>query len=77
VSADNGVLESESDRVFQDQEDGIIDTGDDADPDAKMKDPDELAKILEDDDESDDGFAPAGESSGKVGNGSEWRDTSK
>jgi hypothetical protein len=76
VSADSGVLESESDRVFSEQEDGIIDTGDDADPDAKMKDPDELARILEDDD-SDDGFAPPGESSAKVGNGSEWRDTSK
>jgi hypothetical protein len=74
VSADNGVLESESDRVFSEQEDGIIDAGDDADPDAKMKDPDELARILEDDD-SDDGFAPSGASN--VGNGSEWRDTSK
>ncbi|EHL02290.1 putative ER lumen protein retaining receptor C28H8.4 [Glarea lozoyensis 74030] len=74
VSADNGVLESESDRVFSEQEDGIIDTEGEADPDAKMKDPDELAKILEDDD-SDDGFAPSGTS--KVGNGSEWRDIGK
>lgn len=76
VSADDGVLESESDRVFQEQEDGIVDTAD-----AKMKDPDELARILEEDDDSDDGVLPnSGESSGAsapVGNGSEWRDGSK
>jgi hypothetical protein len=76
VSADDGLRESESDRVFQEQDDGIIDTADDADPDAKMKDPDELARILEDDD-SDDGVVPLSGTSAKVGNGSEWRDTNK
>ena len=76
VSADEGVLESESDRIFQEQEEGIVDAADDADPDAKMKDPDELARILEDDD-SDDGVLSSGEASGTVGNGSEWRDGSK
>lgn len=77
VSADDGVLESESDRVFQEQEDGIVDTAD-----AKMKDPDELARILEEDDDSEDGLTPhSGESSigaaAPVGNGSEWREGSK
>jgi hypothetical protein len=38
-----------------------------------MKDPDELAKILEDDDDgSDDGILPGEGSS--VGNGVEWRE---
>jgi hypothetical protein len=73
VSADDGVLENESDRVFQEQEDGIINAGD---RDAKMKDPDELARVLEDDD-NDEGALPQSENSGRVGNGSEWRDTSK
>jgi len=79
VSADDGVLESERNRQrgFADQEEGIIDSGldDDNDADAKMKDPDELAKILNDDDDdgSDDGvLKSAGPSD--VGNGSEWRD---
>ncbi|KAG9236438.1 ER lumen protein retaining receptor-domain-containing protein [Amylocarpus encephaloides] len=71
VSADDGVLESESDRVFQEQEEGIVGVGDE-DPDAKMKDPDELARILE-----DDGGHSSGESSVTVGNGSEWRDGRK
>lgn len=40
------------------------------DPDAKMKDPDELARALDDDDEDDPlPAAPSG-----VSNGSEWRD---
>ena len=57
--------------------------GVDVDADAKMRDPDELAKILDDDndeDGSDDGILPAGahesggsSSSSRVGNGSEWR----
>lgn len=78
VSADDSVLEGERarQRDFEDQEDGIVDSGlgEDNDPDAKMKDPDELARILEDsDDGSDDGIlkAPGG---GSVGNGAEWRD---
>ncbi|KAF4631281.1 hypothetical protein G7Y89_g6854 [Cudoniella acicularis] len=43
-----------------------------------MKDPDELARILEDDDESDDdGALPSSSgASAHVGNGSEWRDGS-
>lgn len=77
VSADEGVLAGESERhdPFSEQEDGIVDTAGDHDPDAKMKDPDELARILdEDDDDSDDGVLPSGAGSIKVGNGSEWRD---
>jgi len=79
VSADDGVLAGERERerqhAFDGQEEGIIDgeTGEHLDPDAKMKDPDELAKILEDDDDgSDDGILPGEGSS--VGNGTEWRD---
>lgn len=79
VSADDGIMEGERARqaAYAGQEDGIVDSalGDDNDPDAKMKDPDELAKILDDDsdDGSDDGVlkTPAGSS---VGNGSEWRE---
>lgn len=80
VSADDSVLQSERSRQrgFADQEEGVIDSGlgdDDADADAKMKDPDELAKILEDDDDdgSDDGILKSAVPSA-VGNGSEWRD---
>ncbi|KAL2076220.1 hypothetical protein VTL71DRAFT_1163 [Oculimacula yallundae] len=76
VSADDGVLAGERERQksFQGQEQGVISTGDEVDPDAKMRDPDELAKILDDDDfDDDDGILP-GETSAAVGNGSEWRD---
>ena len=81
VSADDGILEGERERLngFASQEDGVIDTltGEETDPDAKMKDPDELAKILDDDDDDDDdGVLPGGESSERVGNGSEWREGS-
>ncbi|KAH8680077.1 ER lumen protein retaining receptor-domain-containing protein [Tricladium varicosporioides] len=79
VSADEGVLAGEREResVFQGQEDGIVDAGD-HDPDAKMNDPDELARVLEDDDDSDDGVLPSSsDASVRVGNGSEWRDGSK
>lgn len=78
VSADDNVLESERHRQrdFEDQEEGIIDSnlGEDNDADAKMRDPDELAKILDDsDDGSDDGILKAPGAS-SVGNGSEWRE---
>lgn len=83
ISADDGVLESERERDLGlgEQETGVM--GVDVDADAKMRDPDELAKILDDDndeDGSDDGILPAGahesggsSSSSRVGNGSEWR----
>jgi hypothetical protein len=84
VSADEGVLAGERARqngfVDDDQEEGIVnaETGEhlDADPDAKMRDPDDLAKIFDDEDEDDDGALPtrsAGDSAA-VGNGSEWRE---
>jgi hypothetical protein len=80
ISADDGVLAGERERQngFHGQQDGVIDTltGEEADPDAKMKDPDELARILDDDDDDDDGVLPGGEASGRVGNGSEWREGS-
>ncbi len=78
VSADDGVLAGERERQngFHGQAEGVVDalTGEEADPDAKMKDPDELARILDDDDEDDDGVLPGGEGSGRLGNGSEWRE---
>lgn len=76
VSADDGVLAGERQRQqgFQDQEEGIIsaETGEGADPDAKMRDPDELARILDDESDDDDGVLPG--TSEPVGNGSEWRE---
>jgi hypothetical protein len=79
VSADDGVLEGERARQngFKGQEEGIVDSAleGENDPDAKMKDPDELARILDDDsdDGSDDGILKTpGE--GSVGNGAEWRE---
>lgn len=79
VSADEGVLAGEH-RGFNDQEEGIIngETGaeGDHDPDAKMKDPDELAKIFDDESDDDEGVLPGGSASASaaVGNGSEWRE---
>lgn len=75
VSADE-FPESGRERL-EDQEEGIVDTRDDLDRDAKMKDPDELARILDDDDDgSDDGILPA-EGSSNVGSGAEWREGRK
>ena len=79
VSADDGVLEGERSRQngFADQEEGVIDTQNEGDEDAKMRDPDELARILEDEDSDDDGVLP-GSSSGAgvkgVKNGDGWDD---
>jgi len=77
VSADDSVLEGERARQngFAGQEEGIVDTLGDLDKDAKMKDPDELARILDDDGEdgSDDGVLPPTGGPSSVGNGAEWR----
>ncbi|KAK3393613.1 ER lumen protein retaining receptor-domain-containing protein [Podospora didyma] len=73
VSADEGVLEHES--SFE--EHGVTD-GSGVDPDARMQDPDELARAL-DEEEEDDALLPPraqnsqGEPSG-VRNGDEWKD---
>ncbi|KAF7852951.1 hypothetical protein EAF04_010828 [Stromatinia cepivora] len=77
VSADDGVLAGESQRhaSFEGQESGVVDAAD-VDGDAKMKDPDELARILDEDGEEseEDGTLPKpGGSSSGVSNGSEWR----
>jgi hypothetical protein len=80
VSADEGVLDAESRRTgvtsYDGQEDGIIDTAEEGDEDAKMRDPDELAKILEEADDDDILPGPAGSSKATkaVGNGDEWND---
>ncbi|KAH8596655.1 ER lumen protein retaining receptor-domain-containing protein [Bisporella sp. PMI_857] len=80
VSADEEILQGERARQndFSEQEEGIIDSHHEGDEDAKLRDPDELAKILEDGDSDDDGTLPG--SSQAVGgvkgvkNGSEWDD---
>lgn len=66
VSADEGVLDHER-------------FGDDDAPDAKMKDPDDLAKALEDDDDDWNEGEPSHshEVMPDVGNGEEWRDGTK
>ncbi|KAG9247813.1 ER lumen protein retaining receptor-domain-containing protein [Calycina marina] len=78
VSADNGVLEDEDARQddFTEQEEGIITGRTEGDEDAKMQDPDELAKILEGEGSDDDGVLPSSTSGGVNGvkNGSEWHD---
>ena len=72
VSADDGILETERHNRAHDEElDGAVD------PDAKMQDPDELARALDDDDE-DTPLRPGhsgsnGQPSGLRG-GEEWRD---
>jgi hypothetical protein len=69
VSADDTTLDQEGD--VGSQEEGLTDGP--MDPDAKMKDPDELARALDDDDE--DGLppaAPGGSSSDRPHN--EWAD---
>jgi ER lumen protein retaining receptor len=74
VSADDGVLEQErANRHHEEELDHTVD------PDAKMKDPDELARVLDDDDDDDDDDAlPSahidtdGGPSG-INNSAEWR----
>ena len=72
VSADDGVLETE--RQNRDDDEGLDGA---VDPDAKMQDPDELARALDDDDDDEDTPLKAGSSSqqsGGVRAGDEWRD---
>jgi len=64
ISADEGVFDS---RVDDDDDDDVEQgvTSAAADPDAKMRDPDELARALDDDDEDDNNALP-GASKGQV-----------
>jgi len=75
VSADDGVLEGEAagraGAGFSEQEEGTIDAARPGDEDAKMRDPDDLARILDDEDSDDDGVLPSPGAHG-VKNGSEW-----
>ncbi|KAF7551652.1 hypothetical protein G7046_g7658 [Stylonectria norvegica] len=75
VSADDGILETERENRAHDEElDGAVD------PDAKMQDPDDLARALDDDDDDED--TPLRPSHADNGNGApsgihsgdEWRD---
>ncbi|KAK7743539.1 hypothetical protein SLS53_004073 [Cytospora paraplurivora] len=70
VSADDGLLGQDG-AAFSEEEHGIVDGGD-VDPDARMKDPDELALALDDEDEEGAGASsrvPTG-----IHDGGEWRD---
>ncbi|KAF4977881.1 hypothetical protein FZEAL_5655 [Fusarium zealandicum] len=71
VSADDGVLEQEQHNRDRDEFGGPVD------PDAKMQDPDELARALDDDDDEQTPLRPGqadnGQSSG-IRAGEEWRD---
>jgi hypothetical protein len=70
VSADDGVMGNEG--RHEPQTEGF----EDADPDAKMRDPDDLAKALDDDDDEDTPLRP-GQSSqtpADIRDGEEWRD---
>ncbi|KAI1774668.1 ER lumen protein retaining receptor-domain-containing protein [Hypoxylon cercidicola] len=75
ISADEGVREHDAAAASRGADgDGFSDAP--VDPDAKMRDPDELARALDDDD--DDGLPAPAETSRNasgVGNGNEWRDT--
>lgn len=73
VSADDGVHEREP----LNQPDAS-DLDEPIDPDAKMQDPDDLAKALDDDEEDATLPGPTGSGNGgpsTVGNGNEWRET--
>jgi hypothetical protein len=74
VSADEAVLQGEHQRQqgYEGQEDGAIDTAQEGDEDAQLRDPDELAGVLEDDGFDDDEL-PSARVEG-VANGNEWRD---
>lgn len=70
VSADDGVFDAEREHLAQSE--GVSSP---VDPDAKMRDPDELARALDDDDEEDNGGRyndRAGSPSGVRND--EWRD---
>jgi hypothetical protein len=72
VRADDGVAAVESARMAE--EDELGDPSDDA-PDAKMRDPDDLARALEDDDDdwNEGEDEPVNKKAG-VSSGEEWRD---
>ncbi|KAI1137163.1 ER lumen protein retaining receptor-domain-containing protein [Hypoxylon sp. FL0543] len=73
ISADEGIHEHEQERGGQSD-----DEFNDSAPDARMRDPDELARALDDDDSDEDGLPEPAKGPHKnpngVSNGSEWRD---
>lgn len=74
VSADDGTLGHEGQPFSEeddDAEEGVMDL--DA-PDAKMKDPDELAKALDDEDDEAGGSSSSSRVPSGVRGGDEWRD---
>ena len=70
VSADEGVYGDDHETL-----NGGEDLDEPIDPDARMQDPDDLAKALDDDDEDATLPGPNGGANGEssVGNGNEWR----
>ncbi|KAJ0108915.1 hypothetical protein J7T55_005458 [Diaporthe amygdali] len=74
VSADDGVLGGDAE-AFSEEEHGILGAdGESVDPDAKMKDPDELALALDDDDDEGGGSSGSSRVPADVRGGDEWRD---
>lgn len=69
ISADDGVFD-DAEREHLTQSEGITSP---VDPDAKMKDPDELAKALDEDDDENSPFNDRAGSPSGVRN-DEWRD---
>lgn len=78
VSADDSVLAHERSRQAEREDDPFMDDEEEA-PDAKMRDPDELARGLDDEDDSDndEGVLPVGSESiaknAGITGGEEWR----
>lgn len=77
ISADDGVLERERGRSLDDDDDEEHGVTAAVDPDAKMQDPDELARALDDDEDDVLPGASGGSGGGPSGvrNGDEWRDS--
>ncbi|KAI0007758.1 ER lumen protein retaining receptor-domain-containing protein [Xylariaceae sp. FL0662B] len=84
ISADDGVREHEARHADDDHDDHDHEFNEPAaDPDAKMRDPDELARALDDDDDDDEDGLPSASShadsstktsAGANNNGNVWRD---
>lgn len=82
ISADESTLEHEGsgEPLFAaERSDGQHNLDASVDPDAKMKDPDELARVLDDDDSDEDGAPPPARRNGNGGEASgvrndEWND---
>ncbi|KAH8682383.1 ER lumen protein retaining receptor [Xylariales sp. PMI_506] len=69
ISADDDTHEHEASRSEEDDFNSPVD------PDAKMKDPDELARALDDDEDDEGPSSSSHAATNGINSGSEWRDT--